>query len=261
MEYQIEEPETTEVVETPQFENDQQEGRTDNEIHFSLLERMVSMVVRYGVWNIVKAIMLLVAFIMVMWTATHVDTIFEKVILKQKDKEVQYHENVMKHRNEIKPKIDIILKNTLDDMNADRVFVIEMHNGTNSLSGLPFVYCEMTYETCRKGVMRVDDEYGSVVLSRYTLPYYMTENSVYCGTVDELEEIDPKLAHRMRDNGTQYICVANMYSLDGYIGYVGIGYAEGSTPEEEATLRHEVNKLSQRISTLLDTSEIPGNNG
>lgn len=224
--------------------------------NFGALEKMLKLITKYGTWNIIKAIMLIVAFFVVMWTTTHLDTIFENVIIKQNEEKIEYHESVMKRRNEIKPKIDLILKNTLEDLNADRVFVIEMHNGTNSLTGLPFIYCEMTYETCRKGVMRVDDEYGSVVLSRYTLPYYMSENRVYCGTVDELEEIDAKLAHRMRDNGTHYICVANMYSLDSYIGYVGIGYAEGSEPADEETLKTEVFKLSQRVSTLLDTSEI-----
>lgn len=230
--------------------------KTQNEENFGVLEKMLKLITKYGAWNIVKAIMLIVAFITVMWTVGHIDVIFENVIMKQNAEKITYHENVMKRRNEIKPKIDLILKNTLEDLNADRVFVIEMHNGTNSLSGLPFVYCEMTYETCKKGVMRVDDEYGSVVLSRYTLPYYMSENRVYAGTVDELEEIDPKLAHRMRDNGTHYICVANMYSLDNYIGYVGIGYAEGSEPADPETLKTEVFKLSQRISTLLDTSQM-----
>jgi hypothetical protein len=229
--------------------------KTDDE-NFGMLEKMVKLTSKYGAWNIVKAIMIIAAFLTVMWSATHLDTIFERVIIKQNEENVEYHENVMKRRNEIKPKIDLILKNTLEELNADRVFVIEMHNGTNSLSGLPFVYCEMTYETCKKGIMRVDDEYGSVVLSRYNLPYYMAENRVYAGTVDELEEIDPKLAHRMRDNGTKYICVANMYSIDSYIGYVGIGYAEGSEVADEEKLRNEVFILSQRISTLLDTSQL-----
>ena len=233
-----------------------QKTTKDSNDSFTTLEKMLNLINKYGAWNIVKAIMLIVAFFVVMWTATHIDTVFEKVIVKQNEEKVEYHENVMKRRNEIKPKIDLILKNCLEEVNADRVFVIEMHNGTNSLSGLPFVYCEMTYETCKKGVMRVDDEYGSVVLSRYALPYYMSENSVYCGTVDELEELDPKLAHRMRDNGTYYICVANMYSLNNYIGYVGIGYADGSEPVDEEILQKVVFKLSQRVSTLLDTSQI-----
>ena len=90
----IEENEVTETIETPQNEQ-QVQPITENETNFNLLERMVRLVVRYGVWNIIKAIMLLVAFIMVMWTATHMDTIFEKVIMKQETKEVLYHDSVM----------------------------------------------------------------------------------------------------------------------------------------------------------------------
>lgn len=227
-----------------------------NEVSFSPLEKMLKLLSKYGVWNIIKAIMLIVVFFAVIWTMNNMDRVFENVIIKQNEQKIEQHELVLKHRNEIKPKIDLILKNSLEDMNADRVFVIEMHNGTNSLTGLPFVYCEMTYETCKKGIMHVDDEYGSVVMSRYALPYYMTENQVYVGSVDELEEIDPKLAHRMRDNGSTYICVANMYSLDNYIGYVGIGYAEGSMPMDKDKLTNEVFKLSQRISILLDPSQM-----
>lgn len=226
--------------------------KTDVEEGFGPLEKMLKLLSKYGAWNIIKAIMLIVAFFVVIWTTTHIDTIFENVIVKQNEQKIEQHEAVLKRRNEIKPKIDLLLKNTLEELDADRVFVIEMHNGTNSLSGLPFIYCEMTYETCKKGIMRVDDEYGSVVMSRYTLPYYMTENQVYAGSVDELEELDPKLAHRMRDNGSYYICVANMYSFDSYIGYVGIGYAEGSTPADVDKLKAEVFKLSQRVSILLD---------
>lgn len=229
---------------------------TGDEVSFGPLEKMLKLLSKYGAWNIIKAIMLIVAFFVVIWTTTHIDTIFENVIIKQNEQKIEQHENVLKRRNEIKPKVDLLLKNTMEELNADRVFVIEMHNGTNSLSGLPFIYCEMTYETCRKGIQRVDDEYGSVVLSRYSLPYYMAENQVYAGSVDELEELDPKLAHRMRDNGSAYICVANMYSLDSYIGYVGIGYAEGSTPAEIEKLKTEVFKLSQRISILLDPQQM-----
>lgn len=227
-----------------------------NEEDMGLLEKMLKLIGKYGAWNIVKAIMLIASFIVVMYSVSHLDQIIEKAFIKQDKDKIEFHDNVMKKRAEIKPKIDLILKNTLDELNADRVFVIEMHNGTNSLAGLPFVYCEMTYEACKKGITRVDDEYGSVVLSRYSLPYYMTENRVYAGYVDDLEEIDSKLAYRMRANGTQYICVANMYGIDSYIGYVGIGYAEGSTPADEETLKTAVFMLAQRISTLLDASNI-----
>lgn len=228
----------------------------DSEVSLSVLEKMLKLITKYGAWNIAKAIMLIASFVLVMWTVTHLDTIVEKAFVKQNNEKIEYHDQVMKKRAEIKPKIDLILQNTLEEMHADRVFVIEMHNGTNSLSGLPFVYCEMTYETCRKGIDRVDDDYGSVVLSRYSLPYYMTENRIYLGTVDELEELDSKLAYRMRANGTKYICVANMYSVSSYIGYVGIGYSEGSEPADEEELKTAIFKLSQRISTLLDVSEI-----
>ena len=44
-------------------------------------------------------------------------------------------------------------------MNADRVSVLEMHNGKENPTSLPFLYCDMTYEETRDHVPYVAEEY------------------------------------------------------------------------------------------------------
>jgi hypothetical protein len=39
---------------------------------------------------------------------------------------------------EIEPKIDKILQATMDSLNASRIFILEPHNGTSTLNGIPF---------------------------------------------------------------------------------------------------------------------------
>lgn len=229
---------------------------TSQDENFTILTKMLNLIQKHGVWNIIKALLLLVTFAVVMYSVTHIDDLVQKAFKEQTEEAASKHNAVMQHRSNIKPKIDLLLKETLNELNADRVFVIEMHNGTNNLSGLPFVYCEMTYEVCRPGVDRVDDEYGAVVLSRYTLPYYMSEHRYFVGSVDTLERMDSKLAHRMKANGSSYLCVTNMYGVNNYLGYVGIGFAEGSEPPADEHLIDAVYKLSQKISTLLDVDVI-----
>lgn len=229
---------------------------TSQDENFTILSKMLGLIQKHGVWNIIKAFLLLLMFAIVMYSVTHVDDLVQKAFKEQSEEITNKHDAVMEHRSSIKPKIDLILKEALNELNADRVFVIEMHNGTNNLSGLPFVYCEMTYEVCKPGIDRVDDEYGAVVLSRYTLPYYMSEHRYFVGSVDELETMDSKLAHRMKANGSAYLCVTNMYGVNNYLGYVGIGFAEGSEVPPNEEMIDAVFKLSQQISTLLDVSNI-----
>lgn len=223
---------------------------------FTMLGKMLNLITKYGAWNIIKALILIVTFSVVMYSVTHIDDLVQKAFMEQTEYNINQHDAVMNHRKEIKPKIDLLLQNALDNVHADRVFVIELHNGTNNLSGLPFLYCEMTYESCRKGISTVGDEYGSVALSRYNLPYYMNEHRYFMGTVDELEDVDRKLCYRMKANNTTYLCVSNMYGLNNNIGYVGITYVDGNEPASKEELIDEIYTLSQKISTLLDVSDV-----
>ena len=116
------------------------------------LEKALKLIEKYGLFKIFKALCVIALFVYVMCNgATIVENIVEKVTKETlRDENVEkdrMHDIAMERRQEIKPLIDNILMSTLNQLNADRVFIIEMHNGTNNTSGLPFLYGEMTYET------------------------------------------------------------------------------------------------------------------
>lgn len=53
-------------------------------------------------------------------------------------------------RKRINPIINELLDNSLRDLNCDRAFIMEGHNGKANASGLGFYYVDMTYERCRR---------------------------------------------------------------------------------------------------------------
>lgn len=229
---------------------------TPHDEHFTILGKMLALMTKYGVWNIIKALILIVSFAIAMYSITHIDDLVQRAFIEQNENNLSHHDAVMKHRNEIKPKVDGLLEDVLDNINADRVFVLEFHNGTNNLSGLPFMYGEITYEVCRKGVEPVGDDYGTISLSRFSLPYHMNNYNYFIGSIDSLETMDVKLSYRMRSNNASYVCISNMYGVYNNIGYVGATYVNGNEPAAYENIVDELYMLSQKISTLLDASHI-----
>lgn len=60
-----------------------------------------------------------------------------------------------------------LLKELLISSNADRAWLIEYHNGTKSLTGLPFLYGSMTSEEVKEGVRPVSNHFNDFVLSDF----------------------------------------------------------------------------------------------
>jgi hypothetical protein len=61
----------------------------------------------------------------------------------------------------VTPKVQKDIEVLLYTLNADRVFIFELHNGKKNLTGLPFKYADMTYEVANRerGVDRCFTKY------------------------------------------------------------------------------------------------------
>lgn len=79
----------------------------------------------------------------------------------------QTHNSKTIARNEATLKIKYKLKELLQSTNADRAWVIEYHNGTTGLGGLPFTYGIMNSEETEPGVAPVSSHYKDFLLSDY----------------------------------------------------------------------------------------------
>lgn len=169
-----------------------------------------------------------------------------------KENEVADHNKSTRQRENALNDVYNILNGLLLNLNGDRAYVIEMHNGNNNPSGLPFIYGEMTYEKSRYGIEDVDDEYTSLTLSRYQFPGYIIENRYFYGSIEELSNIDTKLAKRMEQYGATYIAVIAISGKRGDIGIVGVTYCNGDQPASRNVINANMTTASQKLTLLLD---------
>lgn len=217
----------------------------------SMFENAVKVVKENKMLDILKTILII---ILLLYIGYHVNDLPEivKHAFESRNTELQIeHDSAVERRRLIKPQIDSMLLEAMNTLKSDRVYVVEMHNGTNNTAGLPFIYGEMTYEQTRKGIEHVDEDYLSINLSRFEYPLYLEKNHVFCGTVDELADVDEKMAFRMRATNVTYLAGIAMHGAYTELGYVGVSYC-GNEPPSRETILSALSVLAQKLSALLD---------
>lgn len=227
------------------------------------LEKTVKLVEKYGLWKIFKALIVIALFVYIMYNAANMDSLISRITRETIDKEhiekVEAHDRALEIRQSIKPQIEALLDQTLLKLDADRVFVLEMHNGTNNTSGLPFIYAEMTYETVAEGIAHIDDDYTSLNMSRFNFPMYIERNHIWQGYVSDLESIDPKIAKRLSSNDATYIAITQIHGMKNELGFFGITYCNDKEPKPQQEILTQMLETTQKLSTLLDSSNLMGN--
>lgn len=220
--------------------------------HLGFLEGILALMDKYGLWKITQATMILVAFFYIMYNVQNLPEIVSHAFSEQTEIRQSEHDAAVETRRAIKPDIDYMLKETLSALNADRAFIIEMHNGTNNVAGLPFIYGEMTYEKVRDGIVHIDEDYTSVNLSRFLFPTYLEQNHLWYGTLDALEGVDSKLATRMRANDVNYLAIVSLHGVSNLLGYFGFTFCGDKVPSDEKAVSRMLTVTAQKLSILLD---------
>ena len=175
-----------------------------------------------------------------------------------KQNETESHNVSTEQRLKAQSDVYGILNDLLLNLNGDRAYVIEMHNGNNNPSGLPFIYAEMTYEKSRYGIEDVDDEYTSLTLSRYQFPEYLNEHRYFYGTMEELYMIDPKLTNKMLEYGATHMLAMIISGEQGDIGMFGVTYCGDDKPPLISVVNANMSTASQKLTLLLDRNKQNG---
>lgn len=178
------------------------------------------------------------------------DLMAEKMHAKRISSHAEEEKKGFETRLSATPKILLELAKLINDTDADRACVLELHNGKENPLGLPFVYCDMTYEQTQSTVDSVQDEYENLNLSRYPLFDHLYTHKLFIGKVEELEKIDQRAVKRLTMDNASYIAI---YALeaDQTVGFLQIVYNEEKGVSED-TIRAHMLTYAQRISKLLD---------
>lgn len=218
----------------------------------TIIEQMIVMIEKYGWWKIIKATLFMLSLAFILFNIANLKNIVSDVINEQNESEIIAHDTAMDFRRSIKEEIDGILNNVLTKTNADRVFVLELHNGTNNTAGLPFIYAEMTYCAIAENIHHIDEDYINLNLSRFNFPLYLERNKYFYGDIEKLKKVDDKLALRLQSNGAKYIAIMSLQGLHTELGYIGVTFCNDGIPADSDEVMSCIALAAQRLSTLLD---------
>ena len=169
---------------------------------------------------------------------------------EQEELAMEQHKADIRRRINLGPEISSVLKDVLINLNATRSTVCEMHNGTNSLGGVPFIYLSMNYEEISKEVEYSSEDFNNINMSRLPFIGQHFDNGSWIGSVEEIEQSDKFLATRLKLNGDNYLAFALIYGKRSVLGVLTIAWKDEHPNKFE--INQQLLRASQRLSVLLD---------
>lgn len=162
------------------------------------------------------------------------------------------HNELVKARLQADPYIRSSLNNLRHEIDADRIYLLETHNGGSNLTNLPFLYVDMTYAEPNKILTEYEAEYKNLRLSRYPLASMVYENGSWLGSVENLIDSDPELYYRLKKEGVAYMGMMVMYGKDSMpSGVLGIVYEDEDSIPSHTKIMGSMQKYTNILSPLL----------
>lgn len=155
--------------------------------------------------------------------------------------------------DKVTPKIQKEIEVLCYTLDADRVFIFEMHNGKKNSSGLPFRYADMSYEEVNdaKHIQRCAINFQNVPLTLYKFPHYVAEHGYMFGAVEDVAKIDNGFAEEILELGGKYVAIAYITSNGVPLGFLGVAFH--NKPEfKDEYVKGIIESHSRVITPLLD---------
>lgn len=186
------------------------------------LDKALGMVERYKMITVFKAIFIILLISATIAFVNHPTWIFEQY-QKWQEKE---HTEKLAHRLEHNEKLHILTEKLLYKVNADRVLLLELHNGNTGLGGFPFAKCSATYEALQDGVVPVAHQYQELNLSLMPFATELFNNGYWCGDTQDLKEIDKALCYRMLGNDTSHFAGVVIQGIDKPLAFLLVKFKD-----------------------------------
>ena len=154
----------------------------------------------------------------------------------------------------ITPKVQKALDAIMYTLNADRVFVIELHNGKRNNTGLPFRYFDISYETTNEDskAVKIGMQYQNVPTTLYRYPTYLLDKKILIEPIEEVKKIDSDLGKQMEGNGAKYFAIISLSSNGTPVGYLGVTWCDMDNVPEKSVIAEKLRSYDKVLSQLLD---------
>lgn len=191
-------------------------AKTKPDIDFGLswLERILQLCKEYGVFNILKGLFILIMLSLTLRICYNPSFLFDKYT----DYMIQRHAKELHKRTEYDQQIKSLLPVYLYKYHADRIWIIQYHNGI-----MDWQHGTMRFELCNDEVESIKNQYNDFNLTWINLPYYLKTNEVFIGDMVKLDSIDSTLYTQLKKNNVQYLACTIIKDNSGYpIGILGV---------------------------------------
>lgn len=179
------------------------------------------------------------------------DAVRTQLELKEK-----IHDYEMSLRMKNSAALNSAITQLMFETNADRVMLAEYHNGSSSVSGIPFLKWSVTFEAFKDEMgYGVANEYQQQQITLYPFLSHIGENYLYRGFVDtDLKNIDKSYAYKLLSHGIEYIIVSQIVNDNGSkCGMLILEYTDASVINE-FIVKQRLHKASQECAALLTLS-------
>lgn len=188
--------------------------KPDIDSGLSWLERILQLCKEYGVFNILKGLFILIMLSLTLRICYNPSFLFDKYT----DYMTQRHAKELHKRTEYDQQIKSLLPVYLYKYHADRIWIIQYHNGI-----MDWQHGTMRFELCNDEVESIKNQYNDFNLTWINLPYYLKTNEVFIGDMVKLDSIDPTLYTQLKKNNVQYLACIIIKDNSGYpIGILGV---------------------------------------
>ena len=183
---------------------------------------------------------------------------------RQQNKSI--HDRNLKLRETASLKIKTKIHDLLNRYNCDRAFILEFHNSKQNMTGLSFLWYDMTFEEIAKGVPTIQtywkDQEASTLLP--VVKDICDEDGFKIYTIEDLEELQHKstvLYHRLRIERQlqEAIMIALYGSNNEIIGILILEYEASMIPIEVLDVADLIREAGS-ISDLLDYQKLETEN-
>ncbi len=187
------------------------------------VNKVMEMLNKYSAKKMLQGILIVFVIIFMALFAFKPETIFKSY---DEYREKTHSERMDKRTNNT-PLIQAELNTLRSKYNASWVSVWELHNNTNNLDGLPFIFASLNYESMNPGLVPIAEQFDDVRLSLYPISTYLRQHEMWYGDVEELKDIDYTAYYRAKALGIKYLGFRLMDADGTPNAVLSFAYVEG----------------------------------
>jgi hypothetical protein len=214
----------------------------------SWLEKILKLIKNYGIGKIITGALLIAFLSIVFWFIFNPTRAFEVY----DDWKSRQHTALMDIRIENAPKIQSIIDKLTYKVGASRTVILELHNGNESIGGIPFTKCSATYESLNIGAAPVAQHYQAQNLSLIPFATFLFEKGYWCGNLEELAEIDKALAFKMQSNKTEHFVACIIEGVDRPLAILIVSFDSVNDRHNCDEVRENIRHIAIELSVMFE---------